>query len=197
MRSGGLFFAAVLAACLHISIAASAEQTPTSVAYERGDDATAIEAITRLAEQGDADAQSRLGRMYNFGDNVPQSFAEAARWYRLAAEQGDAFAQYRLGLFFDTGVGVPEDHVEGMRWFLLAAEQNVDEAKWFLGVNYVYGNGVPQDDVSAFMWFDLLAKAGDGDAKTFLELITRRMTPEQIAEGQKRSAEWKPTTGVE
>jgi hypothetical protein len=42
-----------------------------------------------LAEQGDANAQYGLGVIYARGDGVPQDFAEAAKWFRLAAEQGD------------------------------------------------------------------------------------------------------------
>ena len=49
-----------------------------------------------LAEQGDADAQYRLGYMYFFGDGVPENKAKAAKWYRLAAEQGEVFSQARL-----------------------------------------------------------------------------------------------------
>ncbi len=30
--------------------------------------------------------------MYANGQGVPQDYAEAARWYRMAAEQGDASA---------------------------------------------------------------------------------------------------------
>ena len=36
--------------------------------------------------------------MYDNGEGVPQDYAEAVKWYRLAAEQGDARAQYNLGL---------------------------------------------------------------------------------------------------
>jgi TPR repeat protein len=42
-----------------------------------------------LADQGDADAQFNLGVMYDRGDGIPQDYAEAAKWHRLAAEQGN------------------------------------------------------------------------------------------------------------
>jgi hypothetical protein len=34
--------------------------------------------------------------MYGTGTGVPQDYAEAVKWYRMAAEQGDAEAQSRL-----------------------------------------------------------------------------------------------------
>ena len=41
--------------------------------------------------------------MYDNGKGVPQDYAEAVKWYRLAAEQGYARAQYNLGLMYDNG----------------------------------------------------------------------------------------------
>ena len=46
-----------------------------------------FEAIQRLAEQGDADAQNNLSNVHHYGDGVEQNDTEAVRWLRLAAEQ--------------------------------------------------------------------------------------------------------------
>ena len=59
-------------------------------AYNRRDYATAFREFRPLAEQGYADAQSRLGVMYGIGEGVAQNSTEAARWYLKAAEQGQA-----------------------------------------------------------------------------------------------------------
>lgn len=40
------------------------------------------------AQQGDAEAQLKLARMYYHGEGVRQDYNEAARWYRKAADQG-------------------------------------------------------------------------------------------------------------
>ena len=54
-------------------------------------------ALVDAAEQGDAEAQYKLGFMYEGSDSVPEDYAEAAKWYRKAAEQGHVEAQYGLG----------------------------------------------------------------------------------------------------
>ena len=59
--------------------------------------------------------------MYASGEGVPQDFAEAFKWYRLAAMQGDAFAQAKLGYMYFTGQGVPQDYVTAHMWYNLAA----------------------------------------------------------------------------
>jgi len=45
-----------------------------------------VEALRAKAEQGDVSAQFNLGVMYDDGEGVPQDYAEAIRWYRVAAE---------------------------------------------------------------------------------------------------------------
>ena len=69
------------------------------------------------AEQGNAEAQSKLGAMYYLGDGVPEDDAEAVRWFQMAAEQGHAEAQTILGLMYAKGEGVPEDDAEAVRWY--------------------------------------------------------------------------------
>ena len=81
------------------------------------------QSIKERAEQGDAEAQSALGIMYDLGEGVPEDDAEAVKWYRKAAEQGNADAQCNLGIMYDLGEGVPEDDAEAAKWFRKAAEQ--------------------------------------------------------------------------
>jgi len=64
-------------------------------AYHRGDYATALNTFRPLAEQGEAQAQFKLGVMYHQGLGVTQDNEEAVRWYRQAANQGLASAHYR------------------------------------------------------------------------------------------------------
>ena len=64
----------------------------------------------KLAEQGDAEAQYRLGRLYTKGLGVPQDYTQAADLYRKAAEQGNAAAQRNLGWLYTKGLGVPQDY---------------------------------------------------------------------------------------
>ena len=76
-----------------------------------------IDALRARAEAGDAEAQYNLGVMYASGEGVPQDYAEAVRWYRLAAEQGDAGAQSFLGAMYHDCIGVPQDYAEAVRWY--------------------------------------------------------------------------------
>ncbi len=59
-------------------------------AYQRGDYATAIREWRPLAEKGKANAQFRLGFMYEKGLGVPQDYAQAHMWFDLAASKFSA-----------------------------------------------------------------------------------------------------------
>jgi TPR repeat protein len=115
-------------------------------ADEAGDYAEAfLRILEQEAEQGDADARRKLGFMYEFGYDVPQDYAEAARGYRLEAEQGYASAQFFLGLMYEFGNGVMQDDAEAVKWYRLAAEQGYALAQGALGVMYNKDRGVVHD----------------------------------------------------
>ena len=80
------------------------------------------------AEQGDGEAQFKLGALYYDGRGVDQDFTEAVKWWRKAAEQGTAEAQFNLGLVSVNGNGLPKDRVEAYKWFTLATRQGSEMA---------------------------------------------------------------------
>jgi uncharacterized protein len=115
---------------------------------------------------------------------------EQVKKWRTKAEQGDAEAQCNLGVCYDNGDGVPEDDAEAVKWYRKAADQGYALAQYNLGVCYANGDGVPQDDAAAYMWLNLSHAQGNDTAKKGKDLLAKRMTKEQISEGQKLSREW-------
>ena len=43
-----------------------------------------------LAENGNLDAQNKLGNMYFYGDIVERNYDEALKWYKMSAEKGNS-----------------------------------------------------------------------------------------------------------
>ncbi len=60
---------------------------------------------------------------------MPQDYAKAVKWYRMAAEQGNASAQYNLGAMYGKGQGVPQDYILAHMWLTLAAAQGNEGGK--------------------------------------------------------------------
>ena len=150
--------------------------------------------ITRqLAKQGDARARFMVGLMYLQGrGGVPQDYAQAAVWFRLAADQGDASAQYSLGNIYREGEGVPQDDVQAVKWFRLAADQGNGPAQYNLGDMFAQGKGVPQDDVQAMKWYRLAADQGNEYGKKAIGIYGKKMSPQQIAQADELARNWKP-----
>ncbi len=134
----------------------------------------------KAAEQGDTEAQVKLGQMYHLGQGVAQDDKEAVRWYRKAAEQGLAEAKVNLGYMYYTGEGVVQHYKEAARWFRQAAEQGEADAQVMLGGMYESGRGVPQDPVLAHMWFNIAAAHGDEKAQKERDRIAQNMTPKKL-----------------
>ncbi|MCX6907235.1 MAG: tetratricopeptide repeat protein [Verrucomicrobia bacterium] len=88
-----------------------------------------IQALTAMAEKGDASAQFNLGVCYDEGQGVPENEVEAAKWYRKAAEQNSGAAQFNLALCHASGEGVAKDYVEAYKWATLAVGQGNENAK--------------------------------------------------------------------
>jgi TPR repeat protein len=153
-----------------------------------------VQWFRKAAEQGFAGGQLNLGFMYATGRGVPQDYSQAVRWFQKAAEQDNASAQSNLGALYANGQGVPQDYTQAVQWYRKAAEQGNAEAQFNLGVLYYNGRGVPQDYVEADKWETLAApRASGADQKRFADgrdEVERKMTPEQIAEAQKRGREW-------
>ncbi len=102
-------------------------------AYYSEDFGVAAQELGRLAEGGDAQAQFRLGMMYDFGQGVNKDPTESARWLRLAAVQGYADAQFALGMKYDVGIGVPWSPAEAHWWVRQAAYQgHFDALNWLV-----------------------------------------------------------------
>ena len=80
---------------------------------------TAANEYRPLAERGNAEAQYRIGRMYEFGNGYAQDKAQGIAWVRKAAAQGHVDAEQELGVVYATGDGVAQDDVQAVAWFRL------------------------------------------------------------------------------
>lgn len=108
--------------------------------------------IMNKAKNGDAESQTELARMYEEGNGVKQSDAEAIKWYTLAAEQGDKVAQNNLAVFYEMGIGVEKDEKKAFDLYLKSAEQGYADAQFNAGSALLGGRGVEESVEESFKW---------------------------------------------
>ncbi len=150
-----------------------------------------VRGLKPRALSGDASAQMKLGTLYYKGQGVSRDYIEAARLFLLAAEKGDPYAQSNLGYMYELGEGVSQDFGQAAKWYLKSAEQGNTQALLSVGRLYEKGQGVPQNDVLALMFYSLAAANGDVRATTERDRLTVWMSPDQVAEAQRRAREFK------
>ncbi len=171
-------------------------QYSLGVAYASGrgvakDEVQAVKWYRKAAEQNYVPAMQALVGYYMTGKGVERNLGEGIKWLRKAAQQNFADAQYALGLCYAEGEGVTQDYAEAVNWFRKAAEQNYADAQGKLGIWYTKGRGVPQDYIQAYKWYSLAA-AQNASWADLRDGIAGFMTPEQIAEAQRRSSAFVP-----
>ena len=67
-------------------------------AFEAKNFTMAMRLLSPLAEAGDAEAQYRMGMMFQNGLGRVTNAEAAAKWMHAAAEQGHVYAQHGLGI---------------------------------------------------------------------------------------------------
>jgi putative methionine-R-sulfoxide reductase with GAF domain len=106
-----------------------ASQTPTVQEVP-----TDLGGLRKLAEHGDAAAQFAVGAKYATGEDVPQDYTEAIRWFSMAAEQGHVISQATLGAYYWAGRGVPQDLGKAYFWSVLAQAGGDQASKYRVAV---------------------------------------------------------------
>jgi TPR repeat protein len=142
------------------------------------------------ASKSTGDDEFKMGMSYELGTGFPQDFTKAVESFIKAAGQGNIRAQAKAGTALYMGHGISQDYIKAVKWFRLAADQGDAEAQAGLGVCFFRGEGVPQDLVESYRWLNLAAVAGDRLYVQFRDLVVSKMTPAQVAEGQKLTREW-------
>ena len=70
--------------------------------------------IRSAAEQGDRNAQYKLGQLYSQGFGLPKNPEEAVKWFRRAAEGGAPEGRLELAKAYYHGWGVPKNISEAI-----------------------------------------------------------------------------------
>lgn len=91
------------------------------VAYDRADYRSALNVWLPQAQEGDAEAQTYVGEIFEKGLGDTPDYASAVQWYQKAAAQGFVRAQINLGYFYEKGLGVEQNVVTALNWYRKAS----------------------------------------------------------------------------
>src|SRR5439155_1294422 len=146
--------------------------------FDRGSYDLALALWTPLAQEGDCDAQYRLGVAYFLSAGVSKDTAVAEAWWRRAAGQGQWRAQAMLATMYRHGREIIGS----------VARRDV--------IDCTAGCGLPRDNVEAFTWLRLASTGSDERAKKYisdlLDGLRESMTAEDVARAERQTTDRKP-----
>lgn len=155
----------------------------------------AIKLLHMAADRGDSEAQFNLGSHYQKGDwGLEKDPVQAFTWFHKAAEGGHSGGQMEIGEMYREGKGIKKDDALATDWLMKAAQQGHPGGEFLLGLQYEAGAGVQKDPVEAYKWLRLGIKGGADhpNNQEMLNSLTEKLSTEQIEEGNRRIAEFKP-----
>jgi hypothetical protein len=145
--------------------------------------------ILAPADRAAANALASANAAYARGDYVL-----VVQLLTPLAFRGNAEAQSFLGLMFENGYGAPQVYVTAADLYVQSAIRGNPFGQGMLGLMYDKGHGVPQDFVLAYKWLNLAAaRSTKRERNFFLRLrnaVASKMSPAQIAEGQRLAMVW-------
>ncbi len=138
---------------------------------------------SKLADQGNAEAQYKVGEMYELGKGVSPDNVKAREWLEKAANQGHRKAAYRVLLLDIKTQGMNAKRGELVNEITKEANAGSPDAQYFLGKMYASGLGKPKDLAQARILLNKAAFNGVPEAE--FEAIA---VDEEIARSEERLA---------
>ncbi len=91
------------------------------VVSDRATLASALAVWLQPARDGDPEAQTVVGELFERGAGNPPDYQAAAQWYQRAAAAGNPRAMVNLGNLYERGLGVAADPRTALGWYRRAA----------------------------------------------------------------------------
>lgn len=143
----------------------------------------------KLAEKGNAEAQFKVGEMYETGFGVKKDMTQANTWITKAADQGHETAGFKL-LYWDLEKnGVTANNKAGLAALKVKANEGNPQAQYYIGKMNARGVGMKKDTDQAISWLNKAALVGVLEAER--EVVVVREEKQRQALAKRRAEEKK------
>ncbi len=159
-------------------------------AYQAGDFKKAYALWLPPAEAGNAEAQFRIGRLYDFGEGVEKNDVQTVFWYDAATKQSHTSAAFNLGLHFTIKDEKLINQVKAISYYLIAANNNDIEAQHSLGVMYAVITPPHRDLVEAYKWLYIAEKSGRLEATRTIRKLDAITDKQDQVLAKEKMREW-------
>lgn len=148
----------------------------------------------KLAEKGNAEAQFKIGEMYETGFGTKKDMKLAEEWIAKAADQGHETASFKQ-LYWDMEKnGLTKTNKAKYDELVSKANAENAYAQYYVGKLYAEGVGVKQDSDKALEWFNKATLQGIVEAERESAIMREEIKRDELARqkaAQQRQAEQK------
>ncbi len=124
-----------------------------------------------LAEEGDAEAENKMGILYRYGYGVDRDYDMAVEWFKKSSKSAYHDAQYHLGAMYQFGYGVPTDCGVAFELYEKAKDNGSVRAMTSLADMYEKGIFVQKNMEKAVELYRQAAEKEDTEAQTSLAYL--------------------------
>ena len=149
------------------------------VAYDRADFASALAVWMPRARQGDPEAQTYVGEIYEKGLGTRASYETAAQWYQRAVEQDYARAQTNLGYLYESGLGVERDLPRALNLYRQASGFTSAELEFVSSVEIARRESTLTESARLSSQVELLQEQIQYDQQKLLTTLRQLATSQQ------------------
>lgn len=140
-----------------------------------GNNFEAFKWFKKAADKNNAEAEYKLGVMYDKGLGIDQDPILGSAYFNLAAVRGHAEAMNNFGNMYEEGRGVQQSYSSAIEWYSKAAEAGNAMAHYNLGILNLDGRGVPKNTDLAIEHFRMADNLGGvPEARRMISLIMRK-----------------------
>jgi len=141
----------------------------------------------KLAQKGNAEAEFKVGEMYETGFGVDKDMKQARAWIEKAAAQGHETANFKLLYWSIEKNGLKGDNRKKFDDLTAKAKAENPQAMYYLGKMYAYGVGVTQNYDTSLDWLNKATFVGVLEAER--EAIIVRDKKQDAAEASRKAEE--------
>ncbi|MCW8922311.1 MAG: hypothetical protein OQK69_01590 [Gammaproteobacteria bacterium] len=138
----------------------------------------------KLAKKGNAEAEFKVGEMYETGFGVKKDQKQAEIWIKKAAAQGHETAGFKL-LYWDIKKnGLKGESKKKFAALRAKANDGNPQAMYYLGKMYAYGVGVKKNYDKSLDWLNKATFVGSLEAEREA-VVVREMKQKSLAKSRK------------
>ena len=142
---------------------------------------------SKLAEQGNSEAQYKVGEMYEMGKGAAQDQDKAQIWFEKSAKQGYKKAEYKL-LYNEMSANGLNDYTKSqLAKVRKEAALGIPDAQYYLGKMYASGVGVPKSLNNALTWLNKATFNGVSEAEFEAIAVEEELNRIRARESRRRA----------